>query len=126
MAIHIGEMLKNGYTDIEIMNILNIPNTSIIAEIAKGKTWNYLFSDNDLKEFRKTRKGFHLDVDMYHQICLFYQNNSYLYTGHGSATKIINDALIFLGIENNPTNFRIAKRLYYRHEKPEICNLYSY
>lgn len=126
MAFHIGEMLKAGYTDSEIMNILNIPNMSIITEIAKGKTWTYLFSNDDLKEFRKTRKGYHLTRDQYHQICLFYQSNSYLYKGHGSKTKLINDALNSLGIENNMTNFRIAKRLYYRHEKPEICNLYSY
>lgn len=124
MAKIIIDMLLSGYNDNEISISLNIPIT-IIQEIAKGNTWRYL-TEPYIDQLKRTRRGNKLTDEEYHLICKFYEVNKNNYFGYGAVKCIVTDALSSINIPINNTYFRIAKRLYYKYDKPEITSLYNY
>lgn len=121
------EMLKRKIPDQEIANAVCFGNISIVRCIAYGNTWSYLISEEDMNIIRSDRKGNYIPYEIKCGICNFYQNNSYNYSGYGSSTKLIKDALIYNNLDpNNKTLFRIAKRLFYRHQDDDITSKYFY
>lgn len=118
------EMILSGYNDYDISTKLNVPVT-IIQDIAKGNTWTYLTA-SILDEIKRTRRGYRLNEEEYHLICKFYEANKNKYFGYGSATRIAKDALLSIEAPINDTYLRIAKRLFYKYDKPEITSLYNY
>lgn len=126
-AYQIGQLLiTKKYTDNEIMKITNCPNKSIIREIATGNTWSYLFNDQELYIMNTTREGRRLTTNQIHIICKYYENNKNKYNGYGSVKAIAIDALNTIKIPVTDTTLRLAKRLYYKYDNKEICNLYNY
>lgn len=126
-AYNIGQLLiSRCYTDNEIMTLTNCPNKEIIRNIANGNTWNYLFTDNELKTMKLTREGKRLTNEEIHSICKYYEDNSSLYNGYGSVKKIAYDALCSNNLPTTDTFIRLAKRLYYKYDNPDICNSYNY
>lgn len=125
-AIKIYNLIISGKSDIEISNIINC-NTSIIREIALGYTWKHLFTEEQLSNMRKTRKGNKLPTEYKHAICKYYENNINKYEGmYGKATALMNDALFELGLDNNQFNHNIAHRLYYKLQDNDITSQYNY
>ena len=122
----IAAMIIWGYNDYYIANALCNGNVDIVRNIKSGKTWSHLFTENQLNLMRSKIRTHKIQDSDRHLICKYYQDNKNLYTGYGSVSKMAKDALLNIGYEINDTNFRIAKRLYYRYESPEITSLYNY
>ena len=122
----IAAMIIWGYNDYYIANTLCNGNVDIVRNIKSGKTWSNLFTENQLNLMRSKIRTHKIQDSDRHLICKYYQDNKNLYTGYGSVSKMAKDALLNIGYEINDTNFRIAKRLYYRYESPEITSLYNY
>lgn len=126
-ARNIGNMLIAGYSDSYICKTLNVPNIDIIQQIARGKTWNHIFSAEELELIKKTRRGYHLSDEQYHSICKYFQDHNNLYDyNYGKVKNICSDALNSIGVNVSDTNLRIAKRLYYRRDRNDITSLYNY
>lgn len=127
-AYNIGKLLLTRmYTDDEIMSIVkNCTNKEIIRNIANGKTWRYLFTDKELSIMKLSREGNRLTIEELHKICKFYEDNKNLYSGYGSVKQISIDALKHINLPITDTFLRLAKRLYYKYDNKNICNLYNY
>ena len=126
-AYTIGQLLMTRrYTDDEIINITNCPNKEIIRNIANGNTWDYLFTEDEIAIMKLSREGKRLTNNEIHCICKYYETNSHLYTGYGSVKRIAIDALTANNLPITDTFIRLAKRLYYKYDNKEICNLYNY
>lgn len=61
-----------------------------------------------------------------HSICRYYEIYKSLYNGYGSVKQIAIDALKNINLPITDTYIRLAKRLYYKYDNKEICNLYNY
>lgn len=126
-AYNIGQLLiTKKYTDDEIMKITGCPNKAIIRMIATGKTWSYLFTDEELSIMNTTREGRRLTDEQIHNICKYYENNINKYTGYGAVKQIAIDALNIISIPLTDVSLRLAKRLYYKYDNKDICKLYNY
>ena len=124
-ALAISDMLIRGYDKEDILMVIPNANISIIREIAFGRTWKYLFSESVVNAMKHSYLNALTDLDR-HSICSFYQDNDNKYSGYGSVSAIARDALSSLGLDITDRNFRIAKRLYYRYDSPEITCNYKY
>lgn len=126
-AYNIGKLLlSRKYTDDEIMKITKCPNKEIIRNIANGNTWRYLFTDNEINIMKLSRAGNRLTNKEIHSICKFYEDNKNLYSGYGSVKRIAIDSLTAINIPITEFYIRLAKRLYYKYDNKDICNLYKY
>lgn len=121
----ISEMIIQGYDDIFISNYIGC-SKGIVREIALGRTWTYLFDQNTLDAMKRTRTGYIISDYEKHQICKFYQDNINKYTMYKKAKYITEDALRACNININDTTIRIARRLFYRLQNPDITNQYIY
>lgn len=127
IAREIGLSIIKGIPDIDIANNLCNGNISIVRGIAYGNTWQHLFSDEERKLIELTRKGNIISIEDKHELCRFYENNKNYYSGYGSTSKLVSDAMKSIGLDSDDIRkFRVAKRLYYRYESPEITCLYNY
>lgn len=125
MAIY--ELLVNDYTDNDIMDIIQCDSIEIIRNIAFGRTWRYLFTEEQLYNMMRTRKGYTISNNEKHAICKYIESNIILYNyNYGKVIAIVKDALMYNSLELSNTNIQIAKRLYYRRDNPEIISLYNY
>lgn len=126
-ARRIGEMLMQGIPDQGIANDICHGNINIVRDIAYGRTWYNLFTEEEHEIIAKTRKGNIISVEDKHRLCKLYQLNLNKYTGYGKVTKLIKDSLIEIGLDaTDDSILRVAKRLFYRYESPEITELYKY
>lgn len=126
-AYYIGQLLlSRNYTDDEIISLTDCPNKEIIRNIANGKTWSHLFTEDQINIMKLSREGKRLTDDEIHSICKYYENNNHLYSGYGSVKKISIDALSSINLPITDTFIRLAKRLYYKYDNKNICNLYNY
>lgn len=123
-AIAIADMVIRGYDKQSILTMIPQANLSIIREIAMGRTWSYLFDDYTLS-IMKQRYLNTLDIEARHNLCAYFQDNP-ISNKYGKVTKLIKSALSYYGLEISDKNMRIAKRLYYRYDSPEITSLYKY
>lgn len=102
-------------------------NMHIFRNIIYGRTWQHLFSDSEKEAIAKTRKGNIISIENKHALCKFYQTNISKYSGRRIASKLIRDAMLNIGLDpDNDREYRVAKRLFYRYESPEITQLYKY
>lgn len=123
----IVDMVLNGVPDKEIINSICNGNASIFRDIIYRNTWSHIISDEEMYKISLTRKGNIISIEDRHNICRFYENNNTLYSGYGSISNMARDAIISINKDpNNMSIFRIAKRLYYRYESPEITKNYKY
>lgn len=126
-ARKIGEMIMQGIPDYNIADEICNGNINIVRDIAYGKTWYNLFTEEEHKIISETRKGNIISIENKHKLCELYQLNAHKYTGYGKVSRLIKDSLIAIGIDpNDDSIFRVAKRLFYRYESPEITKLYMY
>lgn len=89
-AKYIGYLLmKKQYSDEEISNITNCKSIDIIRSIALGNTWNNLFSKEELENMLSTRKGHTIPIHIKNNICKYYEDNKYLYSGYGAVINMI-------------------------------------
>lgn len=125
-VLQIYNLLINNYTDNQIVSIVGC-NKDMIRDIASGRTWSYLFNDDQLKAMKRTRNGSYIFEEEKHAICKFYQNNINNYINlYNKAKLITNDALNYLSIPINDKSIRIARRLFFRLQNPEITSQYIY
>lgn len=123
----IGTAIINGIPDIEIANIICNGNMNIVRDIAYGRTWNNVFSNEEKEAIKLTRKGNIISLKERHAICKFFEDNKDFYNGYGSIKAMIRDSIS--SINKDPYDekiYRIANRLYYKYESPEITCLYKY
>lgn len=126
-AYNIGQLLlSRKYIDDEIMKITKCPNKEIIRNIANGNTWKYLFTNDEINIMKLSREGKRLMTEEIHSICRYYETYKDLYNGYGSVKQIAIDALKNINLPITDTYIRLAKRLYYKYDNKEICNLYNY
>lgn len=122
----IAILIIQGLSDKDIADALCNGNISIVRNIKSGNTWRHLFTESQLTLMRSHIRTHNISDNDRHLICKYYQDNHNAYNGYGSITKMAKDALISIGYDVNDANLRIAKRLYYRYESPEITSLYNY
>lgn len=126
-AIEIAIMLLCNYNHQFIADTLCNGNISIVREILYGRTWSHLFTKEFMNSLSLIKRGNIISIDDRHNICNFYQLYIDKYNGYGSVTKIIKDAIVYIGKDPNDDKiFRVAKRLFYRYESPEITSCYNY
>ena len=77
-VLQIYNLLINNYDDKQISSIIGC-NTEIIRNIASGKTWSYLFNEEQLKAMKRTRNGSYIFEEEKHAICKYYENNIHNY-----------------------------------------------
>ena len=126
-AKEIVNLALRGFSD-EIINE-KFPNISLqeIRLILNGKEWKYLFSDNTINTIREMRNPTILSDKNKHSICKYYQDNiSNFSQGYGAVKAFVLDALNFNNIEINESTYRMAKRLFYKYQDPEITSIYNY
>lgn len=127
IAYQIGMDIINGVPDLDIANKYCSGNISIVRGIAYGQTWQHLFSEEEKKLIALTRRGNIISKEQRHRLCQFYQDHNHEYTGHRHVSFIVRDAMLSIGLDpNDIRKDRVAKRLYYRCESPEITSLYTY
>lgn len=126
-ALIIFNMVIQGYSNEDILDIIPEANNSIITEIILGKTWKSLFTEEQFLLMRNIRYPIILSVEQKHMICKYFQDfpkdkNHY----YGAVKEYITKVLYNLNIPINDSTFRMAKRLYYRYQDTEITSLYKY
>ena len=125
-AMEIYNMIIAGESDEFIANKIGC-NKDIVRNIALGNTWRSIFTSDQIFQMRSTRKGNIFPVETKHKICQYFQENINKYPKkYGRATKLINEALLYNGLENNQFNINIAHRLFYRLQDSNITSLYQY
>ena len=67
-----------------------------------------------------------LSIEDKHRICKYYQDIKIPITYYGSIKYYIENCLFNLKININDSTFRMAKRLLYKYQDPEITSLYNY
>lgn len=123
IAREIGELIMSKkYSDSQI-SIMTGVNESIVKSIANCLTWRHLFSNNELEIMKSTRRGYYINDQEKHQICLFFQNNAKIFN---KVIDLVKASLLNINLELSDRNIRITKRLYYRYDSPEITSLYNY
>lgn len=120
-AILICKLLLDGKSDEYISSVIGC-NKSIIFMIANGETWSHLFTESELSTMLSTRRGNFISTEYKHKLCEFFQNNKFKYK---KVISMCRDALYCLNLELSERNIRIAKRLYYKYDNPEIGDLYN-
>lgn len=119
----IGEMLiSKKYTDEEISKTIICNNINIVRDIAKGNTWSHLFTEEELTIMKSTRRGNYISTEDKHNICKIFEE----YKSYDKVIDLVKHALNSLNLENSDRNIRIARRLYYKYDNPEITLLYNY
>lgn len=122
-AKKIGEMLiSKKYTDEEIFQTINCNNINIVRDIAKGNTWSHLFTEKELDIMKSTRRGNYISNEDKHNICKIFEE----YNSYNKVIDLVKFALNSLELEISDRNIRIARRLYYKYDNPEITRLYNY
>lgn len=125
-AFCIYNMVISGLSNEDI--IYNIPNCndSIITQIILGRTWNSIFTDEMISKMKNIRYPEILtDIDK-HKICQYYQNIKSPVKFYGSTKQYVENCLYNLNIPVNDSTYRMAKRLLYKYQDPEITSLYNY
>lgn len=120
-AKRISNLILLGYSNKQISNIIGC-SQRIVKNIAYGKCWSYLFDDKCLNEILLTRN--YMSDEIKHAICKFFQDNKEI--NYGTVKNLCIFALQNANFEINDKSLRIAKRLYYRYQNPDITNLYLY
>ena len=119
-------IINTNYSIKEISNIIGC-SPSTIKNIAKGATWIYLFNSDDVKSMQESLKRRSVSDEDKIKICQYYENHISDYSSkYGMVKDIIMKALCYNGLEINPYNTALAKRLYYKNQDPEITNLFNY
>ena len=119
-------MILNGESDYNISKLIGC-NIDIVRQIALGNTWRYLFTNEQLNAMKKTRNGYYINEYQKHCICKYYQDNINKYSSnYGKAKKLSLEALNACNIDINDKSIRIARRLFFKLQNPEICQLYNY
>lgn len=125
-ALLISRLVLEGYSNEDIIDIIPNSNDSIITQLVLGHTWRSIFSDEIISQMKNIRYPIILSIDQKHKLCKYFQdfpcNNFY----KGSKKDYINNALINLNIPLSNSTFRMAKRLYYKYQDPEITSQYNY
>lgn len=126
-VLAIADMIYRGYPEEAIFKVIPEANHSMILNIVSGNTWSYLFTNEYLDEIY-SRFHHTISIRNRHMICKYYQDHQSVEVKkpYGFVTKIAKEALISLGLELSEKNIKIAKRLYYRYDNPEITSLYKY
>lgn len=125
-AIVICNMVIQGYSNEEIIDIVPNSNDSIITNIILGNTWKGIINQNLVNKMRETRYPCILTIIQKHQLCKYYQDFKCIKSYKGSIKDYINNALYNLNIIQTDSTFRMAKRLFYKYQDPEITSLYNY
>lgn len=119
-------IISNNYSDEQIADMFNC-SKDVIRNIALGNTWRNSFSEDEINNMKSTRKGFTFPENIKHNLCLYYQNHNNDYkSNYGKAKDITTKALLYNGLELTNFNIRIARRLYFKLQNPEITSLYNY
>lgn len=122
----IYDLMVNGYSDDEISSIVGCEK-QLIPNIGNGRTWSYLFTQEQLENMKRTRIGSFISEEQKHLICLFYENNIEKYNGCYNRAKLITeDALSNVGIDLSDKAIRIARRLFFRIQNHDITSQYKY
>lgn len=124
-AIQIADLIMEGMKTNEILKYFPYANESIIYNLAVGNTWSFLFHPDFIDEM----KAMYLDtlsIRNKHLICQFYQAHKFDEVRYGSVSNKVRGALEYIGYPYTDRYFKIAKRLYYRYDNPEITSLYDY
>lgn len=122
----IVDMVLKGYNNNQIINSIPNCNESIIAQIILGNTWNSLISPELVQQMKNIRHPIILSIEQKHQLCKYYQDNPCIYNYHGCKKDYVIEALNNLNIIVSDSTYRMAKRLYYKYQDPEITSLYNY
>lgn len=125
-VLQIYNLLMDNYTDNQITSIVGC-NKEMIRNIASGNTWSYLFNEDQLKAMKRTRNGSYIFDEEKHAICKYYQDNIIKYDNVYNKAKLITlDALNYIGIPVNDKSIRIARRLFFKLQNPNITSQYIY
>lgn len=116
----IVSMVLEGLSTNDIANILGC-SPSEIRSIINGSCWNSVLTKEEISLMKNARC--YMDDNTKHNICLYYQNNKGAFD---SIKELCINALLSSNFEINDKSLRIAKRLYYRYQNPEITYLYNY
>lgn len=120
-------LIEGKLSDYDIANKYCNGNISIVRGIAYGNTWTHIFSEEERIAISKTRRGNIISTADRHLLCKYYQDNITNYNGRQKASKIIKSAMLSIGLDPyDIQKYRVAKRLYYRYESPEITSIYNY
>lgn len=122
---NIINMTISGIPDSIIVDNICKGNVSLFRSIIYGRTWRHIVTDDELNLIKSIRQN--ISDTNKHTICLFYQNHHQEYTGYGSTKSIVRDALNDANLDPDDEKlFRIAKRLFYKYDSPEITSKYIY
>lgn len=125
-AINISKMVLSGYSNEQIISEIPNCNESIITQIILGNTWNSVIDNETVTLMRNIRYPEILTETDKHRICKYYQDIKLPIKYYGSTKYYIENCLYNLGININESTFRMAKRLLYKYQDPEITSLYNY
>ena len=76
---------------------------------------------------KRTRNGSYISEEERHAICKYYQDNIVNYINlYNKAKLITTDALSYLKIPINDKSIRIARRLFFKIQNPDITSQYNY
>lgn len=125
-AVNISKMVIDGYTNDQIISIIPTANNSIITQIILGNTWSSIIDKETVNLMKHVRYPEILSIEDKHRICKYYQDIKIPITYYGSIKYYIENCLYNLKININDSTFRMAKRLLYKYQDPEITSLYNY
>ena len=117
---NIFNMVLKGMSTSNIANELGC-STSEVRSIINGATWSNVFSKEELAIMKNIRC--YMSDNIKHKLCLYYQDNI---NNFNSVIELCTNALLYANFEINDKSLRIAKRLYYKYQNPEITSLYNY
>jgi hypothetical protein len=125
-VLKIYDLMINGYNDDQISSIIGCEK-QLIPNIGNGRTWSYLFTNDQLNAMKRTRVGSFISTEQKHSICKFYEDNILSYNCYYNRAKLITEAaLLNAGIEISDKSIRIARRLFFRLQNNDITNQYRY
>lgn len=125
-VLDIVNMVINKIPDKVIFEKYPNINIQLLDNLIYGRTWNNIISEEMLYLMKNSRSTIILTNEQKHLICNYFQNNPKIYTYHGSVKDYIIQTLSYLNIQINDSTFRMAKRLYYKYQDPEITSQYNY
>ena len=125
-AITICNMVLQGHSNEEILDIVPSANDSIITQIVLGNTWKGIITEEQVRLMRATRYKVILTDEEKHKICKFYQDNPIINYYNGCKKDHVIRAIVECGINLTDSTFRMAKRLLYKYQDIEITSQYNY
>ena len=129
-VMEIVNMVLSGYTDEQILERFPNANMSIISDIANGNTWKELVPQELVLQMKEIRHPTIIPLEFKHALCKFYQDypisNLFKNNFKGSKRYYVRIAMCSVGIPINESTYRMAKRLYYKYQDPDITSLYNY